>query len=63
MFLLGNRNKFQYLWVPMAITIGVYLVFEKVLVFRSPTDCLTSSSRDEDSEGGVPYGGIHERQL
>ncbi|MCE5283401.1 MAG: tripartite tricarboxylate transporter TctB family protein [Deltaproteobacteria bacterium] len=40
MFLLGNRNKFQYLWVPMAITIGVYLVFEKVLVLSLPNGLL-----------------------
>jgi len=36
MFLLGNRNKLHYVWVPVAITLAVYLVFEKLLVLSLP---------------------------
>jgi putative tricarboxylic transport membrane protein len=42
MFLLGNRKILQYLWVPAAITAGVYLVFEKLLVLSLPTGLLRS---------------------
>lgn len=42
MFLMGNRKKVQYLWVPVAITLGVYLVFEKVLVLSLPSGLLSS---------------------
>lgn len=42
MFLLGNRKKLQYVWVPVAITLGVYLVFEKVLVLSLPAGLLRS---------------------
>ena len=42
MFLLGNRKIFQYLWVPVAITLGVYLVFEKLLVLSLPAGLLSS---------------------
>ena len=40
MFLLGNRRPLQYLWVPIAITMGVYLVFEKLLVLSLPSGLL-----------------------
>ena len=42
MFLLGNRKIVQYVWVPVAITLGVYLVFEKVLVLSLPAGLLRS---------------------
>ena len=42
MFLLGNRKKLQYVWVPVAITLAVYLVFEKVLVLSLPAGLLSS---------------------
>jgi putative tricarboxylic transport membrane protein len=42
MFILGNRSKHQYFWVPVAITLGVYLVFEKVLVLSLPMGLLSS---------------------
>jgi putative tricarboxylic transport membrane protein len=42
MFLLGNRKALQYVWVPAAITLGVYLVFEKVLVLSLPGGLLSS---------------------
>ncbi|MCE5264535.1 MAG: tripartite tricarboxylate transporter TctB family protein [Deltaproteobacteria bacterium] len=42
MYLLGNRKKLQYLWVPAAITLAVYLVFEKVLVLSLPAGLLRS---------------------
>jgi putative tricarboxylic transport membrane protein len=42
MFILGNRRKLQFLWVPAAITAGVYLVFEKVLVLSLPMGLLSS---------------------
>jgi len=42
MYLLGNRKKLQYLWVPIAITLAVYLVFEKVLVLSLPGGLLRS---------------------
>jgi putative tricarboxylic transport membrane protein len=42
MFLLGNRKKLQYIWVPAAITLAVYLVFEKVLVLSLPAGLLRS---------------------
>jgi len=42
MFLLGNRNKLQYVWVPVAITLAVYLVFEKLLVLSLPGGLLSS---------------------
>jgi putative tricarboxylic transport membrane protein len=42
MFLLGNRKKLQYVWVPAAITLAVYLVFEKVLALSLPAGLLRS---------------------
>jgi putative tricarboxylic transport membrane protein len=42
MFLLGNRKTVQYVWVPAAITLAVYLVFEKVLVLSLPAGLLRS---------------------
>jgi len=42
MFLLGDRKWLSYLWVPAAITLGVYLVFEKVLVLSLPAGLLSS---------------------
>jgi putative tricarboxylic transport membrane protein len=42
MFLLGNRKIVQYVWVPAAITLAVYLVFEKVLVLSLPAGLLRS---------------------
>lgn len=42
MFLLGNRKKLQYVWVPAAITLAVYLVFEKLLVLSLPAGLLRS---------------------
>lgn len=42
MFLLGNRKILQYVWVPVAITLAVYLVFEKVLVLSLPGGLLSS---------------------
>jgi putative tricarboxylic transport membrane protein len=42
MFLLGNRKTVQYVWVPAAITLGVYLVFEKLLVLSLPAGLLRS---------------------
>jgi putative tricarboxylic transport membrane protein len=41
MFLLGNRKKLQFVWVPVAITLSVYLVFEKVLVLSLPSGLLS----------------------
>ncbi len=42
MFLLGNRKTVQYVWVPVAITLAVYLVFEKVLILSLPAGLLSS---------------------
>lgn len=41
MFLLGNRKILQYVWVPVAITMAVYLVFEKLLVLSLPAGLLS----------------------
>jgi len=42
MFLLGSRKTAHYLWVPVAITLAVYLVFEKVLLLSLPGGLLRS---------------------
>jgi putative tricarboxylic transport membrane protein len=41
MVLLGNRKPLSYLWVPAAITAGVYLVFEKLLILSLPAGLLS----------------------
>jgi hypothetical protein len=41
MFLLGNRKKLQFVWVPVAITFSVYFVFEKLLVLSLPSGLLS----------------------